>query len=315
MDGISIGLAFLAGLVSFASPCVLPLVPSYLGFVASGNSSGQENSSIWNSNFVRTLAFVLGFVIVFAILGLVFAGGALAFGGLADWLRIVAGVIVIIFAANLVFNFIPFLNYEVRAHVSQKPRNLAGALLVGMAFGAGWTPCIGPILSTILFYAAGSGSPFVGLFYLIVYGLGLGIPFIALSLGMDRFKPALDWMKKHIVPIKYVSAVVLLLMGLLIIFGQTTVIAAALPSLGFRLGQWNQQNPDAALAMSFSFFFAALALPALLRQGVLLRREPKKFSWYASISLGTFLVLSLGHFAGWWNLVNALSSWLSFQGI
>src|SRR5690606_10341700 len=111
MDGISIGLAFLAGLVSFASPCVLPLVPSYLGFVASGNAGGAEKQPFWNSNLVRTFAFVLGFVIVFAVLGLVFAGGAFAFGGLADWVRIVAGVIVIVFAANLVFNFIPFLNY------------------------------------------------------------------------------------------------------------------------------------------------------------------------------------------------------------
>ncbi|MDX9958616.1 MAG: cytochrome c biogenesis protein CcdA, partial [Spirochaetia bacterium] len=159
MNGnVSILLAFGAGLLSFLSPCVLPLIPGYLSFI-SGRSgqeirSGEAKAGI----FFRTLFFVAGFSTVFIGLGLVFSGGGMLFAGRATRIiTSVAGTIIVLFGLNMIFDIFKALNREVRAQVSTKPAGAAGSFVVGMAFGAGWTPCIGPILASILLVASRSG--------------------------------------------------------------------------------------------------------------------------------------------------------------
>jgi len=304
--GLSLSLTFFAGLVSFASPCVLPLVPSYLGFLAAETGKFR--------GFIRTLGFVLGFVIVFALLGLFFTQGSQMIGSQNRWIQYASGGIVILFALNLWFNFLPFLNYELKAHFTRRPAGFLEAVVVGMAFGAGWTPCIGPILSTILFYAAVSGNTINGLGYLVFYGLGLGVPFLLLSLGLDTFRPALNWMKARARQVQIGSGILLMAFGLLIITGQTLVFSSWLPSAGYRLERWNASNPSLGQTIGILFPTLLLVLPGII---LLFARYQKlrKLSVPGAIMLILYLVILWGDLSGQWDVLKVAAAWMQFQGI
>jgi cytochrome c-type biogenesis protein len=150
-DKLSIFLAFAAGLLSFLSPCVLPLIPSYLSILGGMSAGGSKEDR--PHLIAGTVSFILGFSTVFVLLSLLSSIFFFFIGGISHYINIAAGIIVIILGLNVIFDFLSFLNYEKRYHSEKRPRGIIGTFLAGLAFGAGWTPCIGPILTGILLMA------------------------------------------------------------------------------------------------------------------------------------------------------------------
>jgi len=223
--------AFAAGLLSFISPCVLPLIPGYLSYISGISMDEMQGSSTTSPTARRqvllaTIAFVIGFSLVFVALG---ASASVLGQFLMDRLTIlsqVAGVIIVIFGLHTMGVFrIGWLYSEKRIQTKGKPVGLLGAVLVGIAFAFGWTPCIGPILSGILAVAGAQDTVGEGVQLLAVYSAGLAVPFIATSLAVDRFFAAFERIRKHYHKIEIVSGLLLIVIGVLIFTGQFTVIA------------------------------------------------------------------------------------------
>lgn len=222
--------AFAAGFLSFVSPCVLPLIPGYISFVSgvSVDEMRSESGAAAASRaqvFVASLAFVIGFSLVFVALGAsATAIGKFLFAKLPLLSRI-AGVLLIIFGLHTMGAFrLAFLEQEKRVHTQRKPAGAFGALLVGIAFAFGWTPCIGPILGGILAIAGSKNSIGEGVLLLAVYSLGLGIPFLLTSLAIDRFLSAAKRIRQHYHAIEVTSGALLIAIGVLILTGQLTII-------------------------------------------------------------------------------------------
>jgi cytochrome c-type biogenesis protein len=237
MQEVTLLAAFVAGVLSFVSPCVLPLIPGYLSFVSGvtldemrGTSAGVSSSSdVRRRAVVMSIAFVLGFSIVFIGLG----ASATAIGALLmEHLSIlgkIAGVVIILFGLHMMGVLkIGMLYSEKRMQTSGKPAGFFGAMLVGIAFAFGWTPCIGPILAAILAVAAAQESVGEGVKLLAVYSAGLGVPFIATSLAINKFFAASARIRKHYHAIEVVSGVLLVVVGALIFTNRFTVIAQLL---------------------------------------------------------------------------------------
>ena len=245
-DYPSILLVFAAGILSFLSPCVLPLIPSYLGILGSAHFDGKKQidgeskSRAFSRSrntvlFITTICFVLGFTAVFIIMSIIMSATFLLMGGAAVYVRIAAGIIVIILGLNILFNFISVLNYEKRLHLTGKYRGLAGAFIAGAAFGAGWTPCIGPVLAGVLFLAGESGKAGIAALYLAVYSLGLGLPFLLASVFFDRFLVTAKWFRTRLLLIQKISGILLIVIGLLILSGKFSAINMVLQRWSFRL--------------------------------------------------------------------------------
>src|SRR3954453_17943891 len=221
--------AFAAGVLSFGLPCVLPLIPGYISFV-SGISveeipgDGAPATSRMQV-FFTSLAFVIGFSIVFVLLGAsATAIGKLMFAKL-PLLSKIAGGILIVFGLHTMGVFrLGFLETEKRMQSQRKPAGPIGAMLVGVAFAFGWTPCIGPILGGILAIAGSKNSVSEGVTLLAVYSLGLGIPFLLTSLAINQFFSATRRVRKYYHAIEVASGVLLVAIGLLIFTGQLTII-------------------------------------------------------------------------------------------
>ena len=222
--------ALLAGLVSFLSPCVLPLIPGYISFI-SGLSlqelrTPQETSQATRRAFLSSVWFVLGFSAVFIALG----ASATALGGLLlprlAALRIVAGILIVIFGLHLTGLFrIPFLQVEKKVEVRQRPLTALGAFLVGAAFAFGWTPCIGPILAGILALASTQETVPQGMLLLASYSLGLGLPFLAASLGVQAFLRFFGRFKTYLRAVEIASGLLLIGVGLLIMADRLTLLS------------------------------------------------------------------------------------------
>lgn len=206
-------LAFAAGVVSFASPCVFPLVPGYLTFVA--GTEAEERKPI-----VPILLFILGFSIVFTAFGA--SAAALRFVKSSVGLRI-AGVVVLLFGLAMVLYALrkgwPGLYSERRPFLSRIKPGRAGALPLGMAFAAGWTPCIGPVLGGILLIAGAEGGAVRGGSLLLIYSLGLGVPFLLIGLGVRRLMTVLDVVKRNYHWFAGVSGVLMIAIGVLLVSG------------------------------------------------------------------------------------------------
>lgn len=238
----SFGGAFLAGILSFLSPCVLPLVPAYLCFL-SGMTFAQLSTGEVAPRAVlasRAVAFVFGFSTIFVILG---ATASTLGQGLAryfDHLAIVAGVVLVALGLHMAGVVrIPFLMREARAQTSGRPAGLAGAYVVGLAFGFGWTPCVGPVLAGILMISAAGESVTRGTVLLAAYAAGIGVPFIAAALFAGPFLRWLGRMRRHVATVERVTGGVLVLTGLLVMTGQMARVAGwllqAVPAFG-RIG-------------------------------------------------------------------------------
>jgi cytochrome c-type biogenesis protein len=231
-DGSALGaaIAFGAGVLSFLSPCVLPLVPSYLGFVT--GLTLDELAGRRRRAMLHALLFVLGFTAVFVLLGLgsTAVGGALRY--YRDWVARAGGVLIIGFGLYLLGVFrIAAFERERRLHLDRKPLGYLGSVLVGVAFGAGWTPCLGPILGGILTLAATEGQITRGAALLGWYSAGLAVPFLAAAFAVESF---LDWFQRfrRFLPwVQRVGGAVLVAVGVLLVTGQFTRLAGWLQSL------------------------------------------------------------------------------------
>lgn len=225
--------AFAAGFLSFVSPCVLPLIPGYISFV-SGVSVDEMRADTTPATsrlqvFMTSLAFVIGFSLVFVALGAsATAIGKFLFARLPLFSKI-AGAILIVFGLHTMGVFrLAFLETEKRVHSQRKPAGPLGAVLVGVAFAFGWTPCIGPILGGILAIAGSKNSVAEGVTLLAVYSLGLGIPFLLTSLAINQFFGAAKRVRRYYHAIELASGALLIVIGVLIISGQLTIITRAL---------------------------------------------------------------------------------------
>jgi cytochrome c-type biogenesis protein len=229
-ESVSVLTAVLGGLVSFVSPCVLPIVPGYLSFISGVNvaqlKDGEAPKALTSRVAVASLVFVLGFSTVFVALG---AAATL----IGQWLLlykrelgIVGGVIIIILGLHTAGILpIKWLLYEKRATVSTRPVTLLGAYLVGLAFAFGWTPCIGPILGAILLYASQQETVGEGVLLLAAYSAGLGIPFVLSGLAVNRFFAASGALKRHMRQVEYVAGALLIGVGVLLVTDKLTLIA------------------------------------------------------------------------------------------
>lgn len=228
--GLGLAVAFLAGLLSFLSPCVLPLVPSYVGFLT--GMSLPEMTSRRRLALAHAVCFVLGFSLIFILLGASATALGRALKYYQVWLTRAGGVLIIIFGLYCLGVIrLGALQMERRVHLQDKPVGFLGSGLVGMAFGAGWTPCIGPILGAILGLATVETDVTRGMVLLAAYSAGLAVPFLLAALAVDSF---LDWFqrfRRYIPWVMRVSGVMLIAVGLLLVTGEFTRLAGWLQSL------------------------------------------------------------------------------------
>ena len=229
-------MAFLAGLLSFLSPCVLPLLPSYVSFITGISfeqlTSEKDRKRIRFLTITNSFAFVAGFSAVFISLG----ASSSFFGQLLyryqEWIRIVGGILVIIFGLFIsgIIKLDLFLK-EKRLHLHGKPAGYLGSFLVGMTFAAAWSPCIGPILGTILLYAASEGSTSYGLKLLSVYSLGLGLPFFLSSLALNTFLSYSKVLYRFMRAIMLSSGLLLIIFGIMLLSNKVREISRLFPDL------------------------------------------------------------------------------------
>ena len=232
---LGVAIAFTAGVLSFLSPCVLPLVPSYVSFVT--GLSLEDMSRSRHMALVHSLLFVSGFTAIFVAMG----AGATAIGVVLavyrEWISRIGGILLILFGLVLLEVIrLPALSRDRRIYFANKPVGYLGSVLVGIAFGAGWTPCIGPVLGGILSLASASASMSRGVGLLLAYSAGLAIPFLLASLAIERFLEVFARMRRGLAWVSRVSGVLLILVGVLLAAGWFTMLAA-----------WLQQLTPAAL--------------------------------------------------------------------
>src|SRR6476661_1994462 len=225
-----VALAFGAGLLSFVSPCVLPLIPSYLTFVTGVGLDDLAKSR--RASLVHALLFVLGFTLIFVALG----ASATVLGRLLlayrVWITRVGGALIVLFGLYLLgIARIGAFDRERRVHLADKPMGYLGSVLVGVAFGAGWTPCLGPILGAILTYTAATADLSRGLPLLLAYSLGLALPFLVAAVAVERFLETVTKLRPHLARVSQVSGALLVIVGVLMMFDYFTVMATYLQAV------------------------------------------------------------------------------------
>jgi cytochrome c-type biogenesis protein len=240
---LNIVVAFVAGMLSFLSPCVLPLVPGYISLMSgvsidnlkSGGAAGSRRAVILNS-----LAFNAGLSVIFLALG--GTAGLLGSAIFANtWVRVIAGLVIIIFGLHLIGLLkIKYLYRDTRQFSSEKPQGILGSLTLGIAFAAGWTPCIGPILGGIIGLAATTGGWKNGLLLSAFYSAGLAVPFLVTGLTINKFLSFYSKFRKHLHKVEVVSGVILILIGVLVMSNRVTLLssswlASVMPNLESRL--------------------------------------------------------------------------------
>jgi cytochrome c-type biogenesis protein len=234
MEGSSstfgIAVSFTAGLLSFLSPCVLPLIPSYVTFIT--GLSLEDVQSSRRSALVHSLLFVAGFTLIFVALG----ASATALGRVLiayrEWIARIGGVLVMVFGLYLmgVLNVTAFAR-ERRVHLADKPAGYLGTALVGVAFGAGWTPCIGPILGAILTYNLTNADVGRGVALLLAYSLGLAVPFLIAALAVPQFLAFFARIRTRLLWLSRISGALLFVVGLLMATNYFTILASYLQAL------------------------------------------------------------------------------------
>jgi cytochrome c-type biogenesis protein len=233
MESVGLITAFVFGLLSFVSPCVLPIVPGYLSYISGVSFDEMKDEtnrgSVRKRILLNSLFFVGGFSLVFILLG---ASATFMGQFLKDNLNLIgkiAGVIIVIFGLHMIGVFkIPFLNYEKRFHSGGKTLGLFGAFVVGLAFAFGWTPCIGPILAAILTIASQKETVGEGILLLTAYSAGLGVPFILTGLSLTVFFSFFNKLKKHLHKVEIVGGLLLVAVGLLIMTNYLSVLSGYL---------------------------------------------------------------------------------------
>jgi len=225
-----IAVAFIAGLISFLSPCVLPLVPGYISIV-SGSSldqlKTQREASLFRTVLLNSITFIVGFSITFVVLG---ASATWLGQVLVSWRQLldkIAGLVLIVFGVHVLgIVKINALYQDKRFHNVEKPRGAGGSLVLGLAFAFGWTPCLGPILAGILAIASTKQTVTEGMLLLGAYSAGLGIPFLMTSLALNKFLSFYSRFKKHFHAVEMVSGALVIVVGLMMVTGNLSRIAS-----------------------------------------------------------------------------------------
>jgi cytochrome c-type biogenesis protein len=220
----AMGIALVAGILSFLSPCVLPIVPPYLAYMGGVSVAdlGQERAAR-NRALLSAAFFVLGLSTVFLFLGFAFSAMGRMFLQFQDWFIIIAGVTIMVFGAHFLGVIrLPFLLREARLDAGDRGGSALGAYVLGLAFAFGWTPCLGPILGAILGLAASEADLARGTTLLAVYALGLGIPFLLVAAFFPRLTGTMAFMKRHMDRIERISGLLLWTVGLMMLTGQFT---------------------------------------------------------------------------------------------
>lgn len=221
-------LAFLAGLLSFLSPCVLPLVPSYLAYVGGSAGGGDGAGTRRGAVLASSLFFVLGFSLVFIGLGASASLLGSFLGAYRRELTIAGGLLIVFFGLVMLGARLPLLQRDTRLRFSGETRTPVGAVLLGMAFAAGWTPCIGPVLGAALTLAGTSGQLGVGVSLLAVYALGLGVPFVLSAVMLSSFTRFSEGFRPYLPWVERVSGAVLVVAGVMLVSGTYTALNGAL---------------------------------------------------------------------------------------
>lgn len=244
MPEVSYFLAFTAGFLSFISPCVLPLVPSYVSYLTGLSveelaSEEKQREARW-----RVLSHSLSFIFGFSTIFIFFGASATFLGQLflsnQDFIRRLGGLLIILFGLSLVGVLrAPFLMSEKRVHFTRRPAGYIGSFLIGVTFAAGWTPCVGPILGSILLYASTADSVGKGIELLVVYSIGLGLPFLVVSVGINVFLGSLRKILPYFRLVSVVSGVFLITVGMMIYTNSLTRVVAFLSErgIGWYVGQ------------------------------------------------------------------------------
>jgi len=239
---ITIGLAFLAGLASFLSPCVFSLVPAYIGYLSGrslAQNMGSQDAGInrW-STFSHGLAFVLGFSVVFVLLGVAVSSVGYLLYDMRTWLAKIGGILVIIFGLHMTGIIrIPFLEYDLRPQSTlDQGRSYLSSALMGVFFSAGWSPCVGPVLGAILTLALNGGSIGDGVKLLSAYSAGLAIPFLIAALGVGWVSVFLRRYKRTMHTIEVVMGGVLIVVGVMLFLGTYEQIARLFPGFFINTG-------------------------------------------------------------------------------
>lgn len=232
-EGVTLGLAFVAGIASFASPCVLALVPIYIGYLG-GQSAGKKPATRWTT-FIHGVFFVVGFSLVFVTLGVAVSALGTLLYDIREWLERVGGVVVLVFGLHTVgVIHISFLDWDRRFNVKfgQKVGYLP-SFLMGIFFSAGWTPCVGPVLGAVLMLALNVGQAMQGAILLCAYSVGMAIPFLAAALGVGWASGMMARYGKAIRVVEIVTGLLLATAGVLMILGVMGRVFAQWAGLGF----------------------------------------------------------------------------------
>ncbi len=227
-ETVSFQAAFAAGLLSFFSPCILPLIPAYFTFITglSLDEMAEDTAAIKRKVILATLAYVSGFSFIFILLG----ASASFMGGIISkytWLiQYAGGGIILVFGLHLlgIIN-IKGLNFEKRIHMSEKPMHLLGTFIIGMAFGAGWSPCIGPLLGSILIIAGSQDTVMQGIWLLSLYSAGLALPFIIMSFFINRLLEIMKRATRVLMYVNKISGALLVVLGILLITDKFRILA------------------------------------------------------------------------------------------
>ncbi|MDR0784646.1 MAG: cytochrome c biogenesis protein CcdA [Treponema sp.] len=316
MDGnVSIFTAFIAGLFSFLSPCILPLVSSYL-LLISGSNFRRAESTVQpevskRAIVLSTVCFVLGFTCVFIAMSILVYGFMAFLGGISAVINKVAGVVVILLGLHILFNFIPFLNYEKKFAMPGKNAAGLGAFIAGAAFGAGWTPCVGPILGSILLMASQSGQMSLAVVYLLAYSVGLGVPFLLTAIFWGTFLKYFAKLKPLIPTLRVISGILVVGVGIFMFLGRFVLLNALLFKGGYALAKWAESGTfGVRLFPALIFLFLAL-IPFVIntaRKKPLLKRSVVIFSMVC-------LVITTLNLIGIINCAALFSKWMAFIGI
>ncbi|MEJ5189355.1 cytochrome c biogenesis CcdA family protein [Treponema sp. J25] len=336
---VDVFLAFIAGLLSFLSPCVFPLFPSYLAMLTgntvrdlqkatthTGIRSSEKGSEdreepnnltgIRRHLFARSLAFSAGFTVVFLLLGIVFSGTSAFWGSHQVLLNRIGGIVIIFLGIDTWFGFISFLKREWRIHPTNRPQGMGGAFLFGAAFGAGWSPCIGPILASILLMASRK-EVVQAAFLLLSYSLGLASPFILLSLFLGQLSSFIGFLKKHMATIQKISGALLIGIGLFMFLGDLRSLSAQMVRLAYTL-QGLSKTQGGVFRWLFTLLYFALALFFLWRTIKSIKQSPPFFHPRNLLRLVwtvLFFTLAILEGGGWFSSLQVFSSWLLFEGM
>jgi len=222
---ISYAGALTAGLLSFFSPCVLPLIPAYLCFLGGASldeltAEGGVDREVSKRVFISAVSFVIGFATVFIMMGATATALSQIVTRHIDTLSYIAGVVIVVFGLHYMGLFrIGFLNFEKRFHIENKPSGVVGSYVLGLAFAFGWTPCVGPILATILMVAAGGDSILYGTSLLSVYAAGIGVPFLIAAFAVKPFMGFMGRFRKHMHKVEMSIGILLVITGVAIFTG------------------------------------------------------------------------------------------------